>query len=135
MRPWYREVHALEDDMIGRRPSAEAHPRAHRSPFLSQHPRQSELRKDAAIGEPRNGRDVVAIKGQHKWRVRMRDVDLRQPYVAAKRRLCVGARGHQPHRRGANAATPVGGTAPAALGIRYDGGPEEGTRGTYGHAL
>lgn len=49
----------------GGRGFPEVHPRAHRPPFLSQHPRQAELRKDTAIGEPHNGRDVAALKGQH----------------------------------------------------------------------
>lgn len=34
-----------------------------------------------------------------------------------------------------SAATPVTATASRPLDVRYDGGPEEGTRGTYGHAL
>ena len=38
---------------------------AHRRPVLSQHPRQAELRKDTAIGEPHNRGDLVALKGQH----------------------------------------------------------------------
>jgi hypothetical protein len=35
----------------------------------------------------------------------------------------------------ASAGTPVTATAPKALDVRYDGGPEEGTRGPYGHPL
>lgn len=33
-----------------------------------------------------------------------------------------------------SAATPVAASAPAAPDVRYDGGPEEGTRGPYGQA-
>ena len=34
-----------------------------------------------------------------------------------------------------SAATSVRATAPAGPNVRYDGGPEEGTRGPYGHSL
>jgi hypothetical protein len=34
-----------------------------------------------------------------------------------------------------SAAAPVAAAAPKPLDVRYDGGPEEGTRGPYGHAL
>jgi hypothetical protein len=34
-----------------------------------------------------------------------------------------------------SAATPVRATVPAGPNVRYDGGPEEGTRGPYGHSL
>jgi hypothetical protein len=35
----------------------------------------------------------------------------------------------------AGTGTPVTATAPKALDVRSDGGPEEGTRGPYGHPL
>jgi hypothetical protein len=34
-----------------------------------------------------------------------------------------------------SASTPVTATASRPLDVRYDGGPEEGTRGPYGHPL
>jgi hypothetical protein len=39
-------------------------PRAHRPTFLTQHPRQSEVGKDAAVCEPRYGGDLVALNGE-----------------------------------------------------------------------
>ena len=40
----------------------EAHPRAHRPPRLTQRARQSELREDAAVGEPGDRGDLVALE-------------------------------------------------------------------------
>jgi hypothetical protein len=37
---------------------------------LLQRPRQTELRKDTAVGEPRNRRDAVALESQHEHRKR-----------------------------------------------------------------
>ena len=34
-----------------------------------------------------------------------------------------------------SAASPVAASPPASPNVRYDGGPEEGTRGPYGHPL
>src|SRR5262249_60294266 len=53
-------------------------------PFLSQHSRQAELPKDAAIGEPRDRGDVVALEGQHKERECPRDVSLGRRGVAGE---------------------------------------------------
>jgi Glyoxalase/Bleomycin resistance protein/Dioxygenase superfamily len=63
---------------------------------LPQHPRQSEVRKDAAVGEPRYGGDVVAPKGENEQRVRPRDLGLRTRQVAPEGGLAVRARWHQP---------------------------------------
>ena len=66
--PWYRPVpdaRARFEAAAAGRPF-EARVLEPGESFLPQHPRQAELRKDTAIGEPRDGRDVVALKGQHK---------------------------------------------------------------------
>src|SRR5207244_8038 len=68
---------------------------------LPQRPRQSEVREDAAVAEPGDRGYPVALQREDEQRVRPRDVGIGDRQVDAERRLGVGPRWHQPHRRAA----------------------------------
>ena len=56
---------------------------------------------EAALGEPGDGGDAVALEGEHEQAVGARDRSLRVGEVAGERWLAVGANGHESEIRAA----------------------------------
>src|SRR4051794_14602416 len=93
----WRECRSARRRALAATPRAplSAEPRYGIAVFLTQDPRQSEVREDAAVAEPGDRGYPVALQREDEHCVRPRDVGLGSGEVDAEGRLAVGAGRHQ----------------------------------------
>jgi hypothetical protein len=70
---------------------------------LVKRPGESEVGEEAAVEEPGDGRDAVALQREHQQSVRAGDHRVRVRQLAAERGLTVGPRRHEPEGNAAHA--------------------------------
>src|SRR6266545_1303043 len=70
---------------------------------LVKRPGEPEVGEEAAVDEPGDGRDAVALQGEYQQPVGAGDRRLRVRQVAAERGLTVGPRHHEPEGNAAHA--------------------------------